>query len=117
MSESVKAELEQPGSESGTRWRNYQSALARITMTGFSDCSFLCGLRDILPQNGKKTQCPTPKVACGTRPADTGGRIRATVQWLVEPEEARWVRERCREKEKTDRANPRDTWSRENWEI
>ncbi|KAK7917598.1 hypothetical protein PG985_011206 [Apiospora marii] len=117
LSESVSAELETPGSEAGTRWRNYQSALARITMTGFSDCSFLCGLRDILPQGGKKATCPTPKVVCGTRPADIGGRIRAAVQWLVEPEEARWVYERCREKEKTDRANPRDTWSKENWEV
>ncbi|KAK8103130.1 hypothetical protein PG984_016276 [Apiospora sp. TS-2023a] len=118
MSESVKAELKTPGSEAGTRWRNYQSALARITMTGFSDCSFLCGLRDILPQSGKKAACPTPKVACGTRPADTGGRIRAAVQWLVEPEEARWVYEQCNKKEKTEsRADPRDTWSKENWEI
>ncbi|KAK8068475.1 hypothetical protein PG996_007587 [Apiospora saccharicola] len=99
MSESVKAELKTPGSEAGTRWRNYQSALARITMTGFSDCSFLCGLRDILPQSGKKAACPTPK-------------------WLVEPEEARWVYEQCGKKEKTDsRANPRDTWSKENWEM
>lgn len=86
-------------------------------MTGFSDCSFLCGLRDILPQSGKRNACPTPKVVCGTRPADIGGRIRAAVQWLVGPEEAGWVYDRCREKERTDRGDPRHTWSTENWEI
>lgn len=99
------------------RWRNYQSALARITMSGFTDCSFLCGLRSILPQGGKKVKAPTPKVVCGTRPKDIGGRICAAVQWLAGPEEARWVYERCMEKGKTDKANPWDTWSKENWDT
>ncbi|KAK6839465.1 hypothetical protein PG987_005331 [Apiospora arundinis] len=124
-----RAELEMPGSEGSARWRNYQAALARITMSGFTDCSFLCGLRDILPQGsgGKKAaKCPTPKVVCGTRPADIGNRLRAAVQWLVVGSEeedggeegARWVYERCRAKEKTDGASdPWDTWSRENWET
>lgn len=46
-----------------------------------------------------------------------GTRIHAAVQWLLEPDEARWVYERCSKKEKTDKDNPRDTWSRENWGI
>lgn len=85
-------------------------------MIGFSDCSFLCGLRSILPK-GKKYSLPTPKVRAAIRPADMGTRIHAAVQWLLEPEEARWVFQRCNEKEKTDKENPRDTWSKENWVI
>ncbi|KAH8714860.1 hypothetical protein GQ44DRAFT_713454 [Phaeosphaeriaceae sp. PMI808] len=108
--------LEASDSEAGVRWQNYQSTLARITVAGFSDCSFLCGLRGILPQANKYT-LPTPKVQAGTRPADMGGRIHAAAQWLVEVDEARWVYQRCSEKEKTDKGNPRDTWSRENWMI
>jgi len=106
----VGSGLEASDSEAGVRWRNYQSTLARITMTGFSDCSFLCGLHD-------KCMLPAPKVRAGTRPADMGGRILAAAQWLVAPDEARWVYQRCSEKEKTDKRNPRDTWSRENWSI
>lgn len=123
----MRAELETPGSEASTRWRNYQSTLARITISGFSDCSFLCGLRDILPKGhgGKRVaKCPTPKVECGTRPADIGFRLRGAVQWLMagadeeeQEQGARWVYERCRRKEKTEARNPWDTWSRENWEI
>ncbi|KAF2866647.1 hypothetical protein BDV95DRAFT_611333 [Massariosphaeria phaeospora] len=112
----VGSGLEASDSEAGERWRNYQSTLARITMTGFSDCSFLCGLRDILPK-GKKYTLPNPKVQAGTRPADMGGRIHAAVQWLVEADEARWVYQKCSKKEKTDKGNPRDTWSRENWMV
>jgi hypothetical protein len=85
-------------------------------MSGFSDCSFLCELRGILPQS-KKYTLPTAKVQAGTRPADMGGRILAAAQWLLEAEEARWVYQRCSEKEKTDKRNPRDTWSMENWNI
>ena len=120
---SVPAEVDHVGSslnasdsEDAVRWRNYQSTLARITMSGFSDCSFLCELRGILPK-GKKYTLPTPKVHAGTRPADMGGRILAATQWLVEAKEARWVYQRCSEKEKTDKRDPRDTWSMENWNI
>lgn len=112
----VGSGLEVLGSEASMRWRNYQSTLARITMTGFSDCSFLCGLRGILP-TGNKYNLPNSKVQAGIRPADMGTRIHAAVQWLLEPDEARWVYERCSKKEKTDKDNPRDTWSRENWGI
>ncbi|KAH3954144.1 hypothetical protein HBH98_071390 [Parastagonospora nodorum] len=112
----VGSGLEVLGSEAFLGWRNYQSALARITMTGFSDCSFLCGLRGILPK-GKKYSLPTPKVQEGIRPADMGFRIQAAVQWLLEPDEACWVYVQCSKKEKTDKDNPRDTWSKENWVI
>jgi hypothetical protein len=112
----VGSGLEAAGSEAGLRWRNYQSTLARITMTGFSDCSFLCGLRGILPQ-GKKYTLPTPKVQAGIRPADMGGQIHAAVQWLADADKARWVYQQCNKKEKTDKENPRDTWSRANWTI
>ncbi|KAK8099472.1 uncharacterized protein PG998_012713 [Apiospora kogelbergensis] len=117
----MRAELETPGSEASTRWRNYQSTLARITISGFSDCSFLCGLRDILPKgHGGK------RAANGVRHAARGHWVpaRGAVQWLMagaDEEEreqgARWVYERCRKKEKTEARNPWDTWSRENWEI
>lgn len=85
-------------------------------MTGFSDCSFLCSLHDFLP-TAKKYTLPTPKVWCGTRPADIGGRIVAAVQWLLEVEKARWVYQQCSKKEKMDKGNPRVTWNKEHWSI
>ncbi|KAK8070499.1 hypothetical protein PG997_010702 [Apiospora hydei] len=85
-------------SEAGLRWRNYQSALALITKSGLIDCSFLSGLRDILPQRDTAVKCPTPK-------------------WITGHEMFTWVYDRCMEKEKTDEGNPQDIWSKENWET
>ncbi|KAF2819603.1 hypothetical protein CC86DRAFT_375087 [Ophiobolus disseminans] len=103
-------------SEASVRCRNYQHTLARITMAGIVDCSFLCDLDGILPSS-KKYTLPTHKVQSGTRPADIGGRICAAVQWLLDADKARWVYQRCNEKEKTDKANPWDMWSKEHWSI
>ncbi|KAK7946165.1 uncharacterized protein PG986_010486 [Apiospora aurea] len=101
-------------SEAGLRWRNYQSTLALITKLGLPDCSFLSGLRDILPQRGKAAKCPTPKVMCGLGPADIGGRLCAATQWITGHNMFTWVYDRCMEKEKTDAGNPQDIWSKEN---
>ncbi|KAI1208482.1 uncharacterized protein F4807DRAFT_153122 [Annulohypoxylon truncatum] len=106
--------IENPGSESETRWRNYQSAIARITLTGFAECGFASALRDILP-SGKKY--PSFNVQVASKPDTIGGHILAAAQWLIWPDEARYVYQQCKKKEKTDKKNPRDTWSMENWRI
>ncbi|KAI0888557.1 uncharacterized protein GGS22DRAFT_151830 [Annulohypoxylon maeteangense] len=106
--------IETPDSESETRWRNYQSTIARITLTGFSECGFTSALRDILP-SGKKY--PSFNVRVASKPDVIGGHILAAAQWLIWPDEARYVYQQCRKKEKTDKKNPRDTWSMENWRI
>ncbi|KAI1098752.1 hypothetical protein F4804DRAFT_114550 [Jackrogersella minutella] len=106
--------IETPGSESEARWRNYQSTIARITVTGFSDCSFISALCDILP-DGKKY--PSFNVRATSRPAKIGGHIQAAAQWVVWPDEARYVYQQCKKKEKVDKKNPRDTWSMEHWRI
>ncbi|KAK8023649.1 hypothetical protein PG993_011715 [Apiospora rasikravindrae] len=104
-------------SEAGLRWRNYQSALALITKFGLTDCSFLCGLRDILPPRDTKAKYPTPNVMCGLGPADIGGKLSGAAIWIVEKEMATWIYARCMEKEKTEEGKPQDTWSKENWEA
>ncbi|KAI1086499.1 hypothetical protein F5B19DRAFT_139129 [Rostrohypoxylon terebratum] len=106
--------IETPGSEPEIRWRNYQSAIARITLTGFSECGFTSALRDILP-SGKKD--PSFSVRVTSKPDTIGGHVLAAAQWLIWPDEARYVYQQCKKKEKVDKKNPRDTWCMENWGI
>ncbi|OTA55961.1 hypothetical protein K449DRAFT_375931 [Hypoxylon sp. EC38] len=108
------SEVESPGSDSEARWRNYQSAMARITMTGFSDCGFISALRDILP-DGKKY--PSLRIRMTSKPEKIGGHILGAAQWVIWHDEARYVYQQCRKKERVDKKNPRDTWSMENWRI
>ncbi|KAI1802436.1 hypothetical protein F4811DRAFT_529211 [Daldinia bambusicola] len=103
-----------PGSEAEARWRNYQSALARIAMTGFSDCGFNSALRDIMPY---RNEWPTFNVRVTSKPEDIGGHIQGAAQWIIWPDELRYVYENCKKKEKVDKKNPRDTWSMQNWRI
>ncbi|KAI0116928.1 hypothetical protein F4814DRAFT_267215 [Daldinia grandis] len=106
--------IDTPGSEAEARWRNYQSTLARIAMTGFSDCGFNSALRDIMPY-GKK--CPSFNVRMTSKPEQIGGHIQGAAQWIIWPDELRYVYEQCKKKEKLDKENPRDTWSMQNWRI
>ncbi|KAI1476698.1 hypothetical protein F4774DRAFT_427879 [Daldinia eschscholtzii] len=106
--------VDTPGSEPETRWRNYQSALARIATTGFSDCGFISALRDIMPHSKKY---PTFNVRVTSRPEHIGGHIQGAAQWIIWPNELRYVYEQCKKKEKVDKRNPRDTWSMQNWRI
>ncbi|KAI1141962.1 hypothetical protein F5Y05DRAFT_369279 [Hypoxylon sp. FL0543] len=108
------SDLEKPGTESEARWRNYQSTMARITMTGFSDCGFISALRDILPE-GKKY--PSLKVRTTSKPEKIGGHILGAAQWLIWPDEVRYVYRQCKKKERVEKNNPRDTWSMERWGI
>lgn len=105
-----------PDTDRDRRSRNFQSALCRITQTGFTDCSFLSGLRDILPAR-KKQPAPTHFIQCGVRPADIHPWLESAAQWLGTPEETNWVYTKCCQKEKTDKTNSRDVWSLENWGI
>ncbi|KAI6087577.1 hypothetical protein F4821DRAFT_236135 [Hypoxylon rubiginosum] len=106
--------LETPGSEQEVRWRNYQSTIARITLTGFSNCGFISGLRDILP-HGKKY--PSLNISSSSGPQRIGGFIQGAAQWVMWPDEGRYVYQQCKKKEKVDKKNPREIWSTENWEI
>ncbi|KAI8960765.1 hypothetical protein F5Y11DRAFT_328723 [Daldinia sp. FL1419] len=106
--------IDTPGSEGEARWRNYQSALARIAMTGFSDCGFNSALRDIMPY-GKK--CPTFNVRITSKPEHIGGHIQGAAQWLIWPDELRYVYGQCKKKETPDKHNPRDTWCMQHWRI
>ncbi|KAI5865365.1 hypothetical protein GGS23DRAFT_618414 [Durotheca rogersii] len=107
--------IEIPGSEPETRWRNYQSCMAHIVMTGFSACEFTSALRDIMPC-GK--ECPPSfDVGICNDPQEIGGHIQAAVQWLIHPDEVRYVYRQCQKQDRTDEKNPRDTWSMENWRV
>lgn len=104
----------QPDGHSEIRWRNYQSAVARITMTGSSDCGFLRALRDILPHG---EQYPSLKVRAVSTPEQIGGHVQVAAQWVIGPGEARHVFSQCKKEQRSDGKNPRDMWSREHWGI
>lgn len=103
----------QPDGDFEIRWRNYQSAIARITMTGFSDCGFLSALRDILPAG---EQYPSLKFRAVSKPERIGGRVQAAAQWVIRSGEARYVFSQCKE-ERTDGKNLRAIWSMKHWDI
>ncbi|KAI1394268.1 uncharacterized protein F4822DRAFT_424747 [Hypoxylon trugodes] len=101
-----------PGSEKRLRWRNLQSAMARLTAMELIDCGFLCALEYILPSNpyypglGKK-ELDGPNVI--------GGSAIAGAQWIVAQPDlvGRYVYAQCQQAGSVD--GPRDMWSAERW--
>lgn len=90
------------------RWRNFSSFAARLTVAGLADCAYICALRDIMPSSR------------GYRDPNTnGGRNRisadavAGAQWIIGPEQGRWVYERC--KAGTGDEDPWKMWNMHGW--
>ncbi|KAL2004513.1 hypothetical protein VTN00DRAFT_3398 [Thermoascus crustaceus] len=104
------SDIETPGSETQLRWRNWQSAIARITAAGFIDCGFLCALGDILPSSRDYPDVEKCKVGGPNR---VGGDVIAGAQWIIRPDEGRFVYQQCKKVEKID--GPRAMWSMERW--
>ncbi|KAF2667164.1 hypothetical protein BT63DRAFT_458128 [Microthyrium microscopicum] len=89
------SDIERPGSETAVRWRNWQSALARITTLGLLDCGFLSALDDILPPSRDYPDMQQRKIGGPNRLAGS------------------YVYKMCK---KTETVNePREMWSMERW--
>ncbi|PWY83414.1 hypothetical protein BO70DRAFT_361531 [Aspergillus heteromorphus CBS 117.55] len=88
------------------RWRNFNSTMARLTASGFADCTLWSALRDILPGSGEYPDLQRRPV---DGPIKMGNDINAAAQWVVWPEECRYVYERCR------RGEGKNLWCMENW--
>jgi hypothetical protein len=106
------SDIETPGSETQLRWRNWQSAIARITASGFIDCAFLCALGDILPSARNYPDLEKRKIGGPNR---IGGDVIAGAQWVIRQDEGRFVYRQCKEVEKVD--GPRAMWSQERWSL
>jgi len=104
------SDIEAPGSETQIRWRNWQSAIARITTLGFIDCGFLCALGDILPSSRNYPDLEKRKIGGPNR---IGGDVIAGAQWIMWPDEGRFVYQQCKKVDKLD--GPRAMWSMERW--
>ncbi|EGN96878.1 hypothetical protein SERLA73DRAFT_185094 [Serpula lacrymans var. lacrymans S7.3] len=104
------SDIETPGSETQLRWRNWQSAIARITTSGLIDCGFLCALGDILPSSNNYPDLEKRKIGGPNR---VSGDVIAGAQWIIWPDEGRFVYEQCKKVDKVD--GPRTMWSMERW--
>jgi hypothetical protein len=105
--------LQDPKTDARKRSRNYQSALVRITMAGFIDCSDFSALLYLLPI-GK--EYPTHRIVGRTYPQKIWGRLQSAVQWLAGPSETLWVYKRCLENPQTyNKKDRRPTWCMKHW--
>jgi len=94
------------------RDRNFQSAIARITVLGLVDCGFLCALGDIIPGGQRYLDLDRNPVA-GPRRMSTN--VKAATPWLLWPDHGRYVYNQCK-KVATVRG-PRTMWSMERWRL
>jgi hypothetical protein len=104
------SDIETPGSETQIRWRNWQSGIARITALGYIDCSSLCALYDILPSSYDYPDFKTRKIGGPNR---VSGDVIAGAQWIMWPDEGRFVYQQCKLTAKTD--SRWEMWSIDRW--
>ncbi|KAI8303328.1 hypothetical protein K4K61_007185 [Colletotrichum sp. SAR11_59] len=105
------SDIETPGSETQVRWRNFQSAIARITALGLINCGFLSALGDIMPSSSTYPDLEKRKLGGPNR---VSGDAIAAAQWIMWPDEGRFVYQQCK---KLDETGPRAMWSQERWEV
>ncbi|KAJ0273996.1 hypothetical protein COL940_009592 [Colletotrichum noveboracense] len=104
-------DIETPGSETQVRWRNFQSAIARITTLGLINCGFLSALGDIMPSSSIYPDLEKRKIGGPNR---VSGDAIAAAQWIMWPDEGRFVYQQCK---KLNETGPRAMWSQERWEV
>ncbi|KAK1848591.1 hypothetical protein CCHR01_08789 [Colletotrichum chrysophilum] len=105
------SDIETPGSETQVRWRNFQSAIARITTLGLINCGFLSALGDIMPSSSTYPDLEKRKIGGPNR---VSGDAIAAAQWIMWPDEGRFVYQQCK---KLNETGPRAMWSQERWEV
>ncbi|PYI31620.1 hypothetical protein BP00DRAFT_343510 [Aspergillus indologenus CBS 114.80] len=87
------------------RWRNFQSAIARITALGLVECGFLCSLERIIPGGWNYAPSKTTANACN---------LFAGVQWILLHGE--YVYAECKKRDKITGLE-RQVWSMERWGL
>ncbi|PYI24822.1 hypothetical protein BO99DRAFT_439067 [Aspergillus violaceofuscus CBS 115571] len=105
--------IQPPPTDRDLRWRNYQAAIARFTARNLIDCTHLCALEGILPDDGWYPNLDDPTHR------DSGyrwlaGWVIAGAQWLLRPEVRSHVYQQCLNQENVGRRE--DMWSRERWQ-
>ncbi|TEA09872.1 hypothetical protein C8034_v011598 [Colletotrichum sidae] len=104
------SDIETPGSEVAVRWRNFQSAVARITALGISNLAFLSALGDILPSHPLYPDLEERKIGGPNR---VSGDTVAAAQWMMWPDEGRFAYQQCKNLRET---GPRSMWHPERWQ-
>lgn len=104
------SDIEVPGSETRIRWRNWQSAIARITTLGFIDCGFLCALGDVLSSSTFYPNQTTTMIRDSKR---ISGDMIAGMQWLQSQQEGRFVFMHCMRVKESD--DPKVMWTIQRW--
>ncbi|PWY83394.1 hypothetical protein BO70DRAFT_361513 [Aspergillus heteromorphus CBS 117.55] len=101
-----------PPSEPDLRWRNFQSAIARITALDLINCDFMCSLGLIIPSHSWY-----PDLEDGNAEGFNwvAGQVIAAVQWLLRPEVGRYVYQQCRNADTVASDDRRVIWSLEKW--
>ncbi|XHF99539.1 hypothetical protein AWENTII_003039 [Aspergillus wentii] len=105
------SDVETPGSDTQIGWRNWQSAISRLTVSGLIDCGFLCALGNILPSYAYYPDLNFRKMG---GPKRIAGDLMAAAEWILKPDAGRYVYKQCLKREKTINL-PREIWSMENW--
>jgi len=84
--------------------------MARLTALELIDCGFLCALGDILPASPFYPDLEERKIGGPNR---ISGDVIAGAQWLLWPDEGRYVYQQCKKVETI--SGPRTMWSMERW--
>ncbi|PYH92798.1 hypothetical protein BO71DRAFT_485099 [Aspergillus ellipticus CBS 707.79] len=105
--------LQEEFRELDLRWRNFQSAMARIKALNLINCEDLCALEMILPFDGWYPDLNDGKAEGFHWIA---GQVIASVQWILRPEVGRYVYRECRKFERIVSDWPRVVWSMERWQ-
>ncbi|KAH8684212.1 hypothetical protein BGZ60DRAFT_367016 [Tricladium varicosporioides] len=109
------SDIETPGSDLRQRWRNFQSAMSRLTVTKLVDCSFLCALQYLDPSAPHYPNLQERKIGGPNR---IGGDLIAGSEWILRPEVGPWVYQECKKFEKVDdMGDSWDMWCMQNWRM
>ncbi|KAL8388920.1 hypothetical protein RB595_009023 [Gaeumannomyces hyphopodioides] len=104
--------VETLGSETQLRWSNLQSFIARLTVSGLIDCSYVSALANLLPSSPTYPDLGARKAG---GPRRLAGDLLAASHWLADGGARRWVYERCMATEAPGDGENGPTWSKRSW--
>ena len=84
--------------------------MARLTTLGLFDCSWLSSIFDILPSSGEYPDLERRPI---DGPNKLGNYMLGAAQWVIRPDECRYVYRRCQEEEGA--GERRVQWSMGHW--
>lgn len=93
------------------RLRNPNSAMARLTSSNLIDCSGLSALHQLLPDSPEYLGLEEEPIEGPDKP---GILIHSAAQWVMRPDECRWVYGQCKKAE-NEGITELGVWSMERW--